>query len=393
MAEVRGVIGTDLVGSGRREYSPSDKLWLSFSDEAQIALIARELKKESVSDPKFRWFEQDIPQQYVQINNAGGYTAGDVTLTVDDATPVRVGTVLKNVSTGEQMRVTAYNSATSITVSRGWGTTAAAAIADNDILMIIGDANKEGTTRPTSITREPVEKYNFLQIFREPFELTETEAMTKLYPGASDIKTKRMVALQVIKRKIEKAFIWGEPKEDTSTAGHPIRATGGLNYFIQTNRTNAGGTLTEAEFEDFIGSVFKKGGNRKMGFVSPLISSAIAYWAKNKLQMKPLDKTYGMKIATYVSPHGELDFVTERILAENPTWNGYGFVLDLNSDGLSRVGYRYLAGEGMSHDLTLKSKRQANDEDLMAEEYYAEVGLFLANEDYHGVLYGVTSYS
>jgi hypothetical protein len=388
MAEIQGLFSTANILAARRKLSTSDKLWLAFADSAKLALFARTISSKNVTDPKFRWFEQSLPQSYVQVNNATGYAAGNTSIVVDDASPVRAGTVLKAIATGEQLRVTAVNTTTNtITVQRGWGTTAAASIADNAILSIIGDANAEGASLPEAITREPVEKYNYTQVFREPIKLTETEAATDLYPDGGDMKTKRMIAAEVHKMKIEKAFLFGEPKEDTSTAPTPIRATGGLNYFITTNVTNAGGALTQAEFESFVESGFVRG-ERKLGILSPLVASAVSYWAGNKLVMYPKDKTFGIEIKEYVSPHGSLEFVVEKMLRENATWNGYAYIVDLD-----KVGYRYLSGNGVNRDTRLRPNRQAAGDDLIAEEYLTECGLFLADEESHARLYGVTSYS
>lgn len=388
MAEIQGLFSTGNILTARRKYSTSDKLWLMYAEVAKIAHIARGLKPQPVSDPKFRWFEQDIPQQYVQINHSLGYGASNTELVVDDSTPVRAGSVLKVVATGEQLLVTANNTSTNtITVKRGWGTTSAGSIADDAILMVVGDANQEGASLPEAITREPVEKYNYTQIFREPVKLTETEAATDLYPEGNDMKTKREIALQVHKRKIERAFIFGEPKEDTTTYSRPVRATGGIVHYVTTNVTDAGGTLTETEFEDWVASAFTKG-ERKMGFLSPLVASAVSFWAKNKLQVAPEEKTYGIGVIDYVTPHGTLKYTVEKMLADNSTWNGYSIILDLD-----RVGYRYLAGNGINRDTKLRPNRQAAGDDVLAEEYLTECGLFLANEDFHAVLKGVTSYS
>lgn len=388
MAEVQGLFSTGDVLSSRRKYSTSDKLWLSYVDLGQLAFLARNLQPKAVSDPKFRWFEQALPANYVTVNNASGYTSTDTSIVVDDSTPVRPGTVLKVISTGEQMRVTANDTSTNtITVSRGWGTTAAAAIADNSVLAVIGDANAEGASMPEAITREPVEKTNYTQIFREPLKLTETQAATDLYPGNNDMKSKRLMGLRVHKEKIEKAMLFGEPYEDTATTSTPIRATGGVEHFVTTNVTNVGGALTETVFEGWVEDAFGKG-DRKLGFLSPLVSSAVSYWAKNKLRVAPKDKTYGMKIVEWVSPHGDLKFVTEKLLKENSTWNGYSFIIDLD-----HIGYRYLAGNGINRDTRLRPNRQAAGDDILAEEYLTECGLFLANEDFHAVMKGVTSYA
>lgn len=387
MAEIQGLFRTGDYLAELRKHSISDMLFRAFNDIDQVAFIVRGLKNAPVSDPEFRWFEQSLPANYVTVNNATGYGASATSLVVDDSSPVRKGTVLKRIASGEQMLVTNSDTSTNtITVKRGWGTTAATTIADNDILAIVGDANAEGGVLPAAITRQPVKKYNYTQIFREPVRLTETAAATQVW-GGDPVKNQRLLALRVIKEKIEKAFLFGEPKEDTSTYTTPVRATGGLEYFIQTNVTNAGGALTETVFEDWVNSAFYKG-ERKMGFFSPLISTAVSFWAKNKLRMAMGQSTYGLAIKEYSASQGSLRFVTEKLLKENPTWNGYAFIVDMDA-----VGYRYLSGNGYNRDLKLRPNRQVAGEDVIAEEYLVECGLQLMDEERHALLKGVTSYS
>jgi len=291
------------------------------------------------------------------------------------------------VSTGEQMLVTAVSGNT-LTVTRGWGDTAGAAIADNAVVVIIGNAHAEGATTRDALTTKPERKYNYTQIFREPFDVTETNAATELFVGGNDINNLRLEHLEVHLKDIERSFLFGEPKEDTSGA-KPRRATGGLNYWINTHVTSvSGGTLTESEWDSFVREVFSTGGDKKMAFMSPLIASAVESWAKTKLNLYPKDKTYGIAIRNYISIHGSIDFVVEKLLAENSTWAGMAFFVDLE-----RIGYRYLSANGKNRDTRLLKDRQANDEDSIREEYLSEIGFWLANENRHGVLKGVTDYS
>lgn len=387
MSNVSGIRSTENVTQDQRKFDVSDKLWMLDADVAVLAFFARKLAKKSVIDPEFRWFEKSSPARYSAINYSTGYTAGDTSIVVDDGTVFNVGHIVKNVGSGEQLRVTNVSTNT-LTVSRGYGTTSAAAMTDNDVLVIIGNAHAEGASVPTALTSLSVKKANYTQIFRESFSVTNTQAATEFYAGGSDINELRREHNQLHLKDIERAFLFGEPKEDTTSTAAPIRTTGGAKYFISTNATNASGTLTEAEFEGWIEDVFTKGGEKRMGLLSPLIASAVNSWAKGKLQMFPKDKTYGIAVTSYMSIHGQLDFVVERMLAENSTWNGYAFAFDM---GL--VGYRYLAANGVNRDTKLLKDRQAAGEDEMIEEYLTECGLWLADEARHGFLYGVTSYS
>lgn len=389
MSNISGVRATENINQDRRKYDVSDKLWYLDADIAVLAFFARKLSKKGVIDPEFRWFEKSSPARYTAVNLVTGYTSGATEIAVDDGTIFKAGMVIQDVSTGEQMRVTVVTTNT-LTVSRGWGTTSATTVSDNEVIVILGNANAEGASLPVAVTSQVTKVVNYTQIFREVIDVTGTEESTEVYAGPSDISELRREHLALHMKDIERAFLFGQPKEDTSTVGTngPIRATGGAKYFISTNKTDAGGTLTEAEFETWIRSAFSKGGEKRMGLLSPLVASAVNSWAQGKLVMYPKDKTYGIAITQYLSIHGILDFVIERMFAENTTWNGYSFAFDM-----ANVGYRFLNGNGKSRDTKLLKDRQTAGSDKLSEEYLTEAGLFFADEARHAFLYGVTSYS
>jgi hypothetical protein len=385
MSLISGTKGTNS-NTDLRKYDVADKLYMIDPDYAVLAFFARKLAKVRVTDPEFRWFDKAAPSRQDAVNYSTNYTAGATSVVVDDGTKFRAGDIVVDVSTAEHLYVSAVSTNT-LTVSRGYGSTSATTLTDNDVLVIIGNVNAEGAAIRTALTNQATKRTNYTQIFREPFAVTGTEASTELYAEMNDMASLRREHLQIHLRDIERSFFFGEAKEDTS-GSQPIRATAGVKSFLSTNLTNASGTLTEAEFEAWIESLFVKGGEKKMGFLSPLIASAVNSWAKGKLQMFPKDKTYGIAISKYLSIHGELDFVIERLFAENSTWAGYGFGVDM-----SLVGYRYLGGNGISRDTNLLKDRQTAGADEVKEEYLSEIGLWLALETRHGLLYGVTSYS
>ena len=384
---VSGTRGTGSVESTRRKYSVHDKLWMVSPEYAALAFFARSLKKEAVTDPEYRWFEKEQPSRQDAINYSTGYNTTATELTVDDGTKFRAGDVVQNVDTGEHMHVDSVASDV-LTVDRGWGSTAAAAITDNDVLVITGNANAEGASLRAALTTKAEKKFNYTQIFREPLDVTGTEAATDLYAGGSDIDGLRKEHNDVHMKDIERSFLFGEKKEDTS-GSQPVRATGGLNSFLSTNVTSdSNGTITESEWDTVVRGAFQNGGDKKMGILSPLMGSAIESWAKTKLYMYPTDKTYGIAIRSYLSIHGTIDFTLERILAENTVWAGYSFLTDMD-----KIGYRYLAGNGQNRDTRLLKDRQDNGDDQLIEEYMTEAGFFLAVENRHAVLKGVTAYS
>lgn len=389
MALISGARSTENVTQDRRKYDVSDKLWLVDPDYAIMTFFARKLAKQKTIDPEFRWFDKAQPSRYDAVNYTTGYTSGATSVVVDDGTKFRAGDVVMDVDTGEHLRVTSVSTNT-LTVARGYGSTAATTISDDDSLVILGNAYAENADVGTARSSTATKRYNYTQIFREPFAVTGTEDATEFYAGGNDLAQLRKEHLQIHMKDIERAMIFGEAKEDVSTigTGQPIRTTGGLKSFLSTNLKDAQGALTEPEFEDWVRMLFVNGGEKKMGFLSPLVASAVNSWAVGKLQMFPKDKTYGISVMSYLSIHGQLDFVVEKMFAENTTWNGMAFGVDM---GL--LSYRYLGGNGKNRDTKLLKDRQGNGVDGVIEEYLTEAGLQLALENRHGLLYGVTSYS
>lgn len=389
MPLISGARSTENITQDRRKYDVSDKLWLVDPDYAIMTFFARKLNKVKTIDPEFRWFDKAQPSRYDAVDYATNYTSGATSVVVDDGTKFRAGDIVMDVATGEHMRVTGVSTNT-LTVSRGYGSTAAGTLTNNDVLVILGNANAENADVGTARTSDTTKRYNYTQIFREPFAVTGTQEATEFYAEGNDLAALRKEHLQIHMKDIERAFFFGEAKEDVSTigTGQPIRTTGGLKSFLSTNLKDASGALSEAEFEDWVRMLFVNGGEKKMGFLSPLVASAVNSWAVGKLQMFPKDKTYGIAIMSYLSIHGQLDFVVEKMFAENTTWNGSAFGVDM-----SLLAYRYLAGNGVNRDTRLLKDRQGNGVDGKIEEYLSEIGFQLALENRHGMLYGVTSYS
>lgn len=344
-----------------------------------VLLKQVEGKKKEAINPKFNWIEDELAPRWDAVNYTTGYTAGATSIAVDNGAYFRAGDVIKNATSGEQMLVTAVSTNT-LTVTRGWGSTSAATAADDDVITILSNASEEGSTSPTSKTTKEVTKTNYTQIIKTPFEVTNTEDASEMY-GGKDITYLQKKAGIEHKKDIERVFLFGEPKEDT-TGSKPRRFTGGLNYFISTNRQDAGGTLTEAEFETFCRSVFRYGASKKVLLASPILISAINTWANGKLNTVPSDKTYGIDVKEYLTGHGTLLIVKHNLLEQS--YAGYGFAIDMDN-----IKIRPLRGR----DTTLKTNIQAADSDTRKDQYLTETGLQVDLEKTHGILYNVTSFA
>jgi len=378
VAIIAGIRSTGNIEQRQRKVDMSDVIAQLQPSAAPLTVLLMKLQKRTCYNPRFEWLEDDLAARWDQINNAAGYTATATSLIVDNAIYFTPRDVVKVPRTGEAMLVTSVAVATNtITVIRGYGTTASAALVDNDYLVILGNVNQEGAASPEIKTTRVVSKFNYTQIFRKPFGTTGTAQSSELYGGPDLAYQRKKMGIEH-SIDIERAFLFGEPKEDL-TQPQPQRMTGGVMYFITSNRYNVNGALTDAKLEDFCRMLFKYGSDVKFLFCSPIVLSAISSLARDRLQLVPRDQTYGLSITRYVSPHGELNIVKHRLL--ETAYDGYAIGLDLKN-----LYYRPLDGR----DTTLRTNIQANDVDGELDEYLTEAGLQLTLEKTHGIMYGVT---
>ena len=373
---------TGNVTAVRRVVDIASKIDVLEPDSAPLTQLTKKVEKHVAINPDFKWMEEEALTKTDQINYVTGYTSGATSVTVDTGANFRAGDVVKDVTTGEQFLVSAVTT-NALTIIRGWGSTSATTVSDDDYLLIIGNANQEGTTKRDIKVADQTPKTNYTQIFRTPFGITRTADKSEMY-GGKDLAHQRMVQLIEHQKEIERTFWFGEPKEDTSNFTNPNRATGGVDYLISTNAAGMSGTMTEAEFEAFLRDGFRYGSKTKWLFAAPIYLSAINFWAKSALFVAPKDKTYGIDVRQWLTPFGMVNIVNCNLFTENATYGGYAYLLDL--DGLA---YRYLTDS----DTRLKTNIQANDADGEEDEYISEVGFELRNEKKDALAYGTTSFS
>jgi hypothetical protein len=372
---------TNNVVAGRKVVDIAKKIDVLEPDSAPLTLLTKKIDKRVAVNPEFKWMEEESLTKTDQVNDGTGMNGSDTTMAVDNGSRFRAGDVVKVPRTGENVLVTAV-ATNDLTVVRGWGSTAGAAIVDNEPIIIIGNANQEHATKRAMIIGDQTIRTNYTQIFRTPFGISRTAANTEMY-GGKDLAHIRMMQLIEHQKEIERAFWFGEPKEDL-TGTHPRRATGGVDYWISTNATDAGGALTQIEFNTFLRTGFRYGSKKKWLFAAPIVVEAISYWAAQKLQVSVNEKTFGISVMEYLTPFGTVSIVNMNLFTEVTLYAGYAYLIDV--EGLS---YRYLENS----DTKLKTNIQANDADGQEDEYITECGLQFNNEKKSALLYNVTSYS
>lgn len=379
---INAIRSTGNILAARRVVDIAKKIDVLEPDSAPLLTLTKKMDKKAAINPKINWLEEESLTKYDTVDYSTNYTSGATEVRVDNVTRFRAGDVIKDVTTGEQLLVTAMAGTDSLTVLRAWGTTSATTISDGEYLAIIGNANEEFATKRVAKISDQTEKTNYLQIFRTPFGISRTAENSEMY-GGGDLAHQRMNQLMEHEKEMERAFWFGEPKEYTSGT-HPRRATGGVDYWVSTNASSATGTLTESEFEDFLRTGFRYGSKTKWLFAAPLVIQAINSWAKDNIQILPKEKTFGISLAQWLTPFGMVNLVLNNLFTENTTFAGYAYLLDPE-----QLTYRFL----QNSDTKLKTNIQANDADGQEDEYITEAGLQFTQEKKASLLYNVTSYT
>jgi len=355
----------------RRDIDVSKKIFELQPDETPFIVVLSKARKQPAQSAEVVWWEDDLYPKWDKV--VGAQTDTDTRIEVQTASIFAVHDVVKVPRTGEVMLVTAVGS-NYIDVIRGYGVTAAAAINDQDWLLIIGNAMAERSSVPAERLGQPTKLVNYAQIFRTPYSVSGTVMAERQV--TTEQERDRLSRKKAIEHRIdlERAFLFGEKKED---AVNKRRMAGGVLSFIQTNVYDAGGTLTEQEFEQFCEMGFAYGSTRKLLVCSARVITAINGFAAGKLETVSGDDTYGLRIKRYMSAHGDVDIVRSRALEK--AYDGYALLLDMEN-----IVYRPL------RDTTLRRNIQNPGDDEVKDEYFTEATIEVHLEKTHAVLRGVT---
>ena len=354
----------------RRDIDVSRDIARLLPNATPFSVILMRAKKLATRTAEFKWWDSEPGGWWTKVNNGGGYVDTATDIVVDDATLFRAKDVLKVPRTAEVMYCTAVDEETdTITVVRGYGTTAKAALENDDWIMRMGNAMEEASNAPASKINQPTKNYNYSQIFRTPFDQSETsDAEATVTSESERTRLRRDKAIEH-RLDIERALLFGERKEDTA---NKRRMTGGLLSFVSSNVYDMAGTTTEAKFEEMCEMLFTFGSDRKLLVCSHKFGSVINGFAKDKIETRSGEETYGIRLKTYKSYHGDLYIVPSRTFEK--AYAGLAFGVDMDY-----VKYRPLKGR----DTSLHTNIQANDADCWKDEYFTEAGLQVRLEKVH----------
>lgn len=361
--------------------------------EFPLFALTSQMKKESVTDPEFNWFEKRLDARRLNVASQADTVATTITVT-KDAKVVVAKTLLYVEATKEILFVTTDpTSDTSLTVSRGAAGTVAATIPANAKILVIGTAFEEASLPPTGQAYDPFRRYNYTQIFRRTLEISGTAKEIDLRTGDA-LKEAKREALEYISIDIERSFWFGNRYQDTYQ-GKPRRFMGGvLSQLSDSNIFDASKKEDGVSFDDleaYMKDLFKYGSSEKMVFSGDLALLTIQRIIRQEpgctWTFTPQTKEYGMNVSRLVTPFGTLVWKTCPLFSQSTSdlsgdkpaygFDSYAFVLDM-----ARVKYVYLK----NRDLKYQPNLTETGLDGEKSGYICECSIKIEQLENHGLI-------
>lgn len=388
MASIAGLRGTLDWGTDERPKNFREMiLWRNPNGSAPITALMARMKSESVNDPEFSWWEEELNPIRVTSDATGlsasstalGLTAGGLDFVAGDI--LLVEKVELAAYDNELLEVSSVTSDTAIVVKRGAAGTTAATTGVSFNATKVGNVYEEGSISPDTTTRNPTKLTNYAQIFKTAYSITETAKGTYARTGDAlkNDKKRKMFDHSVA---MEFAWMFGVPYEDTSGT-EPKRFTGGLRNFITTNSKVYTTTPTEDTFLDDTYKVFDydagTAGNERIVMAGNGFLNSLNKLARNssstRVNFDGSIKAYGMQLQRWILPQGTLYVRTHPLMNTHAKFTNSAFILDP-----SAMIYRYM------RDTKMQDNIQANDADTQKGQWLTEAGLEIRHEKTMGYL-------
>ncbi len=200
---------------------------------------------------KHEWNETALPvrKETVTIDDSA------TTLTVGNAYGYQIGDLIK--IDDEILRVEALASSTTLTVARSYGASAAAAHTSK-VAYNLGSAAVENADAPAGTTLNSDRLYNYVQTFDRAVDMSNDEIAQLSAEMGNPFNAQLERITLFFWKLLAQAVFKGERIED---ATNKIHAMGGIDYFMTTNPTSAGGALTLALIDTEIKQIVDAGGD------------------------------------------------------------------------------------------------------------------------------------
>lgn len=231
------------------------------SNISGILPLARMVAPEIAYDGyKTSWLEERTGGTGSPLTDA--LTNVATTVPVSDGSKFRVGMLVSAKSSDEVMLVTAVAS-NNLTVTRGFGGTTAAALADETVIFVDSVGREENSLAATDGIFQPFTVENFFQTMDTALNVSRRSLATLQFGNTNDLQYQLGRRLEQLALELNKSLIKG--RKATATIGGKLHTyTGGIKYFLDqadTIKTDASGAaLTLVTLDNVNAEIVERGG-------------------------------------------------------------------------------------------------------------------------------------
>ncbi len=321
---VKGVFASDqgIQGDRKGDFAAA-LLIVNPTGTAPLLALSSGMESADAADTVVTWFEENHISGRINItNNAGVGTS----IIVDDATIIVAGAILLVESTGEYVFVQSVAGST-LTVVRGFAGTAIVAVDGSGTpkaFQRLATAQEEGSAKPTAVANLGFPRFNYLQIFRNAWDVTGTARNVEFHTGNLVAKNKRDAGF-FHAEDIERG-LWFGKKSIGVKNGKPFRTMDGVLAQITTNVTSQSTDTKQedlnAHFENVFSRNIKGKPNERLAFCGNTVIRIINEIAHldGVNNLSPGQTDFGFKIFKWLTPFGDISLMTHPLFNESPFW-------------------------------------------------------------------------
>lgn len=358
-------------------------------------------RKVSVYSPRIEFFED---ADLVMLGQASGTVANQSTatsLTVTDTTIFGVNDIVAvqkaseaTATVEELVQITSITAGGgsgttgTLVVTRGFAGTQVDTVSSGTYLKILGVAQQEAGAIQAPRTPIKSPKTSGAQIFEWPMQITRTAAATKIYGDRPERARIQWLGMRRQKLEIENAGLFGSYSE-TLAGTSSVYTSMGVRSIISSWIADAGGTQTPTTMMTFLvwsRMAFRFGSPEKLFMASPLVKSALDYWAATRQFVRAEDKVFGVSLKRYVTSNGNW------LIANNYNMDGGTFDEGIGID-LPSVEYCPLINNGQNLDTRLFPDYDPTNPKVLKDLILTQAGWRVWHQARHARIYNFQAFA
>ena len=342
---------------------------------------------------------------FPQLTLAAAVADGtSTTFTVTSTTNVLPGMIMRANETGENVIINSVLDATHVSVSRGVGTVAAAAISDATDLYQVGNAFEEGSVRPNALNVTPVRITNLTQIYRNTWAVTDTIRATMMIAGDTNVAESRQDCAAFHATAIETGLFFGQKSQGTRN-GQPFRTMDGLisivgnltyypSSYLAANVSTAGATTNYTQLQNFLEPMFNQTTDPKVANERVLFVGGTARRVINDIgrlngtyYITDGQNSYGLQFSSFRTARGMFRMIEHPLFNTNTSWAKMAVGVDLSTFKVAYLGDR----KTQNKEFNQSNEAVDNGIDAVGGTLTTEMTCVVKNPPANAVVYNLTA--